>query len=665
MNSISDKKDDILKRIEKLRKDLEYHSRKYYVEDDPEISDYDYDMMFRELKSLEEKYPEYDSENSPTRRVGGSALDKFEKFTHEVPLKSLQDVFSYEELGEFIEKMKNEYGVEDFSVEYKIDGLSVALTYENGVFVRGATRGDGTVGEDVTNNLKTIRSIPLEIEYDGNITVRGEVYMPKKSFEELNRQRAEQYEQLFANPRNAAAGSLRQLDPKITASRKLDIFVFNEQSGDAVFDTHSESLDYLEKIGFKTITGAAVLSEHSDIVNHIEKIAMERNDLPFDIDGVVIKVNSLEKRNEIGENTNTPKWAVAYKFPPEQKETVLADIIVQVGRTGTLTPNAVLEPVRLAGTTVSRATLHNADFISDRDIRIGDTVTVQKAGDIIPEIVSVNKDKRLPGAIPFEMPDKCPSCGEPVFRDETEAAVRCTNSSCPAQFMRNLIHFASRDAMDIEGMGPAVLKTLYENGLVKNVADLYSLRAEQLENLERMGKKAAENLISAINKSKERGFARLLIALGVRQIGEKAAEAIAEKFGDIEVLFNVTAEELTAVEDIGSISAENVINYFSHPQTREIIDELKSNGVVTSYIGEKSDDSRFEGMTFVLTGTLPTMKRDEAEAIIKKYGGKASSSVSKKTTYVLAGEEAGSKLEKAKALGVTVIDEAAFLNMLK
>lgn len=657
--------ESIKNRMEKLSRELEYHSRKYYLEDAPEISDYDYDMMFRELAELEEKYPEFASENSPVKRVGGRALEKFEKVAHEVPLKSLQDVFSYDELGNFVDKMKNDYGVEDFSVEYKIDGLSVALSYSSGNLIRGATRGDGEIGEDVTANLKTVRSIPLKIDYKGKLTVRGEVYMPRKSFEKLNQQRLEQYEPLFANPRNAAAGSLRQLDSKITAARKLDIFVFNEQIGDITFESHIQSLEYLNKIGFKTISGVVRLNNKEEIFERIDEIARERSELPFDIDGVVIKVDSISKRGEIGENTNTPKWAVAYKFPPERKETVLKDIIIQVGRTGTLTPNAVLEPVRLAGTTVSRATLHNADFIAERDIRIGDTVTVQKAGDIIPEIVSVNFDKRNIGTLPYEMPKVCPSCGEPVFRDESEAAVRCTNSSCPAQLMRNLIHFASKDAMNIDGMGPAMLSALYENGLVKNVADIYKLKSDELEGLERMGKKSAENLIKAIENSKSCGFARLLMALGVRQIGEKAAEAVARSFGDIERLFTVTAEELTAIDDIGEISAENIVNYFSHPQTRDIIDELKANGVVTEYIGDVQEDSRFEGMTFVLTGTLSTLKRDEAETLIKKYGGKTSSSVSKKTTYVVAGAEAGSKLERANALGIEVIDEAAFLEMLK
>ncbi len=651
--------------IERLRCQLNYHSRKYYVEDSPEISDFEYDRMFAALQKLEAEYPEFDSPSSPTKRVGGAALSKFEKAEHRVPLKSLQDVFSYEELSEFLARMQREYGVDAFSVEYKIDGLSVALSYEDGRFVRGATRGDGVIGENVTSNLLTVRSIPLEIPHKGNLVVRGEVFMPRSSFEELNRKREEADEPLFANPRNAAAGSLRQLDPKITAERKLDIFIFNEQEGDVAFISHKESLDYLAAQGFRVVPNVFVAHTADEVLRRIDEIAIERQSLPFDIDGVVIKVDDLSKRIEIGENTNTPKWAVAYKFPPEIKETTLTDIVIQVGRTGVLTPNAVLEPVHLAGTSVSRATLHNADFIDEKDIRIGDRVLVQKAGDIIPEIVGVNKDKRQKGAVRYRMPSQCPSCGEPVYRDEDEAATRCTNHACPAQILRNIQHFASKDAMDIEGLGPALVKLLYENGLVREVSDLYRLTAEQLEPLERMGKKSAENLIAAIQASKERGFARLLIALGIRHVGEKAAQSLSKHYKNVDALFDGQVETMTDIDDIGAITAESVVNYFSHPQTKVLIDALKEVGVHTEHIGAAVTDGRFAGLTFVLTGTLPTMKRDEAAALIEQYGGKTSSSVSKKTSYVLAGEEAGSKLTKAQALGVPIIDEEAFLGMLK
>ncbi len=665
MSAKSAGKDGILARIEQLRRDIEYHSKRYYLHDAPEISDFEYDRMYAELQQLEAEHPEFDSPTSPTKRVGGAALSKFEKVEHEVPLKSLQDVFSYEELSNFVEKMQTQYDVDAFSVEYKIDGLSVALRYENGVFVSGATRGDGNVGENVTNNLLTVRSIPLHIPHKDELIVRGEVFMPRDSFIELNKRREEAEEPLFANPRNAAAGSLRQLDPKITAERKLDIFIFNEQKSDLTFALHSESLEFLTTLGFKVIPKLFVAKNADEVLARIEQIAIERQSLPFDIDGVVIKVNDLAKRIEIGENTNTPKWAVAYKFPPEIKETFLSDIVIQVGRTGVLTPNAVLEPVHLAGTSVSRATLHNADFIADKDIRIGDTVLVQKAGDIIPEIVGVVKEKRPAGTHPYTMPTVCPSCGEPTFRDEEEAATRCTNHACPAQILRNLRHFASKDAMDIEGLGPALVELLYSQGLVREVSDFYRLKAEELEVLERMGKKSAENLIAALEVSKERGLHRLLIALGVRHIGEKAAQSIAKHYKTVEALFDVTVEEMTEIDDIGAISAESVVNYFSHPQTRQLINALKEVGVVTDYIGVTLADGRFAGLTFVLTGTLPTMKRDEAAALIEQYGGKTSSSVSKKTSFVLVGEEAGSKLTKAQNLGIKIIDEAEFLTMLQ
>ncbi len=649
--------------IEKLREILRYHARKYYVEDQPEISDVEYDKLFYRLVALEEAYPEYYDKNSPTVRVGGKASDKFEKLTHTVPLKSLTDVFSYEELRRFLERLEGDHGALSYSVECKIDGLSVALHYENGALVYGATRGDGVIGEDVTNNVRTVRSLPLIIPYDGLLEVRGEIYMPKAAFDALNAEREANEEALFANPRNAAAGSLRQLDPKIAAARKLDLFVFNMQLSDKNFETHGETFAFMKEQGFPIIPFYRICRSHDEIIETIEMIGEKRKDLPFDIDGVVIKVDSLEKRVEIGEATGTPKWAVAYKFPPEQKETELCGIAIQVGRTGVLTPIAELKPVKIAGSTVSRATLHNIDFIREKDIRIGDIVTVQKAGDIIPEIVEAKKEKRHGFLLEFTMPTVCPSCGEKVFRDE-EAAVRCTNAACPAQLMQNLVHFASKDAMDIVGLGPRVLKLLKDAFLVHTVADLYRLTPDKVAELERMGEKSAENLIAAITASKEKGLARLLYALGIRGIGSVAAEALAAHYADIEDFFTLTVEDLVKIEDFGLITAENVVNYFALASTRQLIDELKTLGVnMTAKSAAKVDD-RFVGMTFVLTGTLPTMTRSEAEALVKQYGGKTSGSVSKKTSIVLAGEDAGSKLIKARELGIRVIDEAEFLSML-
>lgn len=653
---------DIKNRIEELREKLRYHSIKYYVYDAPEISDFEYDAMFDELKKLEEAHPEYDSPTSPTKRVGGAVLDKFEKVTHRNRMGSLDDVFSYEAVSDFVSDMKK-YGDVSFSVEPKIDGLSVCLHYENGVFTQGATRGDGLVGENVTENLKTIGSIPLHLTRSVPLLeVRGEVYMPKKSFEALNAAREISKEALFANPRNAAAGSLRQLDSKITAERKLDIFIFNVQEADGLsFETHIGSIKEMSGLGFRVIPYIKEAHEASEIIEHIKYIGELRGDLPFDIDGVVIKVNELAMRPEIGENSGRPKWAVAYKFPPEAKLTKLTDITVQVGRTGVLTPLAVLEPVRLAGTTVRAATLHNIDFIKSKDIRIGDTVEVSKAGDIIPEVRRVELSKRPAGTVPYEMPGFCPSCGEPVVKDD-EAAVRCTNSACPAQLERNLIHFGSRDAMNIDGMGEAIVRLLIENGLIHDAADIYKLKAENIASLERMGEKSAENLISAIQNSKSAGLDRLIYALGIRNIGQKAASALADKYGNMDALFDTTEEELCSIQDFGAVMAESVINFFSHPQSRKLIDELKDAGVVMEY-EKKATSDKFAGLTFVLTGTLPTMTREQAEAMIVERGGKASSSVSKNTSYVLAGEKAGSKLGKAEALGVKIIDEEDFLRM--
>ena len=646
--------------MRELEKQLAYHAKKYYVDDAPEISDFDYDKMFYRLVKLEEENPELASANSPTKRVGGAALEKFEKVTHNVRMGSLRDVFDFGELEDFISKTP----AQGYSVECKIDGLSVSLVYENGELVIGSTRGDGDVGENVTENLRTIHSIPLKIPYTGHLEVRGEVYMPRESFQSLNEARELKGEQLFANPRNAAAGSLRQLDSKITAERKLDIFVFNVQASDRTFETHRESLEFLKENGFRIIPYLCVVNTADEIEAQLARIGEMRAELPFDIDGVVIKINKLSEREEYGDTGSVPRWAVAYKFPPEEKETVLREICINVGRTGVLTPYAVFDTVRLAGTSVTKATLHNYDFIAERDIRIGDTVIVRKAGDIIPEILSVNKDKRPEGTIPYLMPEYCPSCGEKVYREAGVAAYYCTNASCPAQAVRNLIHFVSRDAMDIDGLGSALIELLVENSLIHDAADLYTLTAEPIAQLERMGERSAANLIEAIERSKSRGLDKLLYALGIRQVGEKAAKALALRFGNIDAFFDATIEDLCSVDDIGEITAEYVVNFFSHPQTAELIAKLKAAGVDTTYENAVTD-TRFSGMTFVLTGTLPTMKRDEASALIERFGGKTSGSVSKKTTYVLAGEEAGSKLTKAQSLGVTIIDEEAFLEMLK
>ena len=658
-------------RIKELRRAIEYNSKLYYEKDAPVISDYEYDAMFRELSDLEEKFPELDSSDSPTKRVGGKALDKFEKYTHTVRMGSLTDVFSYEELSDFIEKVNNVIDEAEYSVEPKIDGLSVSLTYENGVFVRGATRGDGLVGEDVTENLKTVKSIPLRLKEDiPYLVVRGEVYMPRKVFYDLNEKREADGLSLFANPRNAAAGSLRQLDSAVCASRRLSIFVFNLQEGELYTDgrvcqTHAESLDRLSELGFTTLPHRKTLKGYENIAEHVKTLGEMRDELSFDMDGAVIKLNDLKARVVVGEGTSTPKWAVAYKYPPEEKETKLISVDIQVGRTGVLTPTANLAPVRLAGTTVSRATLHNASFIAERDIRIGDTVIVRKAGEIIPEIVSSVKAKRTGEETEFEMPAVCPSCGHPVVRDEAGdgIAVRCVFAGCPAQKARGIVHFASKGAMNIDGLGPQVVELLLKNGKINGIADLYTLKAEDIERLERMGKKSADNLISAIEASKSRGLERLLYALGVRQVGEVAAEEIAARMRTLDACMSANKEDFTAISDIGEITAGELVEFFSDEGTVELCERLKELGLKTEATAEEKLDT-LAGLTFVLTGTLPTMTRDEAAALIKKNGGKVSGSVSKKTSYVVAGEEAGSKLTKAKELGVSVIDENGLLSML-
>ena len=660
---------ELEEKIKKLRRQLLYHAKRYYVDDDPEISDFEYDRMYAELLKLEAEHPELYDPASPTQRVGGAALDRFEKVTHEVQMNSLTDVFSFAELEDFLTGVAGTLPGAEYSVEPKIDGLSVALRYENGVLVQGATRGDGFVGEDVTANIKTIFSIPLTLPEPLSFTVRGEVYMPRAVFQKLNEKREAAGLSLFANPRNAAAGSLRQLDPKIAAERKLDIFVFNFQAGSPYPDghapaLHSETLNRLEELGFHVIGNRTLETTAAGIEAQIDKIGSLRDSLPFDIDGVVIKINRLADRAVLGEGTNTPKWAVAYKFPPEQKETKLLDVEIAVGRTGVLTPTAILSPVRLAGTTVSRATLHNEDFIRERDIHIGDTVVVQKAGDIIPEVVRAIPEKRTGGESDFRFPSVCPSCGEPVFRDEDEgAAWRCTNSACPAQLSRGIEHFASKDAMDIEGLGPQLVEALLSAGLIHDAADLYTLHAADIAALERMGEKSATNLIAAIEKSKGAGLERLIFALGIRSIGQVAAAALAARYRTLEACFSATKEELVAIEDFGEITADYVLNYFTHPQNVALCRRLAEAGVLTEATAAPAGDT-LAGLTFVLTGTLPTMTRDEATERIRAAGGKVTGSVSKKTSFVVAGEEAGSKLTKAKTLGVAVIDEEGLLRLL-
>ncbi len=664
----------IKKEIEELRAKVAYHARKYYVDDAPEISDYDYDLMYHKLLSLEEENPEFFDPASPTRRVGGAPLDKFEKVTHRVQMNSLSDVFSYEELSGFLSgvgKVLSDAEREAlWSVEPKIDGLSVALKYEDGVFVQGATRGDGQVGEDVTQNIRTIFSLPLTLPEKLSFTVRGEVYMPRRVLGSINAKREAEGKPLMANPRNAAAGSLRQLDPKIAAERRLDVFIFNIQEGSLWLDgheseSHTEMLDRLSELGFPVIKERVCVSSETEVLEHIEYLGSRRDDLPYDIDGVVIKLDHIPDRIILGEGVKTPKWAAAYKFPPEVKETKLNSITVNVGRTGVLTPIAELEPVRLAGTTVSRATLHNSEFIAERGIMLGDTVRVRKAGDIIPEIISAVPEKRDGTQIPFAMPETCPSCGEPVSRDETSGegiALRCTNSSCPAQLSRSIEHFASRGAMDIDGLGPQIVELLITAGLIKDVADLYLLKAEDISALDRMGELSAGNLISAIERSKGAGLERLVFALGIRNIGEVAAAALAKKFRTLEDCMSATYDELCALEDFGAVTANCVLDYFSHSANIELCRRLIDLGLLTESTSKALDDS-LSGLTFVLTGTLPTMGRSEASALIKERGGKTAGSVSKKTSYVVAGDEAGSKLTRANELGIPVIDEDALLKM--
>ena len=651
--------------MKQLRETLNAHGYRYYVLDDPQISDYEYDHMLRRLEDLEREHPEEITPDSPTQRVGGPTLSEFAPVEHPVPPESPQAVFNGGEVEEFLERVAGTFPDAEYSVEPKVDGLSVALEYRDGVFVRGATRGDGRVGEDVTENLRTIRSIPMTLpEKLPRLIVRGEVYMARSVFEEINARRELEGKPLMANPRNAAAGSLRQLDPKVAAQRRLDIAVFNLQLAEGrTFASHTETLDYLKDQHFKVISGRR-LRRLPEILEEIERLNDTRMERPFDMDGAVIKLNSLADREVLGSTAKCPKWAIAYKYPPEKKPAKVLDIVVQVGRTGVLTPKAVLSPVRLAGTTVTNATLHNQDYITQKDIRIGDTVIVQKAGEIIPEVVEVVPGERPETAQPYFLPDTCPVCGAPVTRDPDGAAVRCTGAECPAQLLRNLTHFASRNAMDIDGLGPAVMNQLIESGLVKTAADLYGLRAEEIARLDRMGAKSAQNAVEAIAKSRENDLWRLLFALGIRQVGEKAAKVLAARFGSFDALANASEEELTAIDDVGPITARYLREWLESPQSKDLIARLKVAGV-NMESRTKPVDSRFAGQTFVLTGALTHFTRDEAAEMIEQRGGKAAGSVSKKTTCVVAGENAGSKLKKAQELQIPVLTEEEFLALLQ
>lgn len=664
---------DAARRIEELREIINYHNRKYYVEDSPEIEDHEYDKLYHELLDLEEKYPNLITPDSPTRRVGGQASNAFEKVIHEVKMESLQDAFSMEELYAFDKRVKDALGQADieYVVEKKIDGLSVSLEYENGLFTRGSTRGDGVVGEDVTSNLKTIKSIPLRLSVPKGIElpyleVRGEVFMSKKDFLELNERQEALDQKTFANPRNAAAGSLRQLEPSVTASRKLDVFIFNIQRIDGLeIPTHTASLEFLKELGFKTSPGYKLCRNIDEVVAEINALGEIRGTLPYETDGAVIKINSLAQREILGSTSKAPRWAIAYKYPPEIKKTVLKDIVIQVGRTGALTPNAVLEPVRLAGTTVSRATLHNEDFIKERDIRIGDTVWVRKAGEIIPEVLGVDFSVRPENTEPYKMPSVCPVCGAPAVREEQEAVIRCTGIECPARLFRSILHFASRDAMNIEGLGPALIEMLLDKGFIKSIPDLYTLHEKrgQLVSLERMGEKSVDNLLESIEKSKGNDLSKLIFGLGARYIGKRAAQLVAGHFKTMDAIMSANAEELQQVEEFGEKMASSLVNFLSQEQTKHTISRLRALGVNMESMLQEKKGGVFEGLTFVLTGTLPTYTRNEATRMIEERGGKVAGSVSKKTSYVLAGEESGSKLDKAMQLGITIIDENTFKSM--
>mgnify|MGYP004504645611 FL=1 len=658
------------KQIKELREKLEYYANKYYDEDKPEITDYEYDMMMNRLKALEKEFPELITKDSLTQKVGGHVKEGFKEVVHEVPLQSLQDVFSFEELREFDDRIKKQAIEENeelrYVVETKIDGLSAALEYVDGVFVRGATRGNGLIGEDVTDNLRTIKSIPKVLNEKVTITVRGEVFIGTKEFEKLNEEQEVLGKKLFANARNAAAGSLRQLNSKVTEERPLDIFIFNVQKwDDGKFNSHYDELNYLEKLGFNVNPVRILCKNQQEVEEAINKIGEDRENLSFGIDGAVVKVDSLSFREKLGTTYKTPKWAIAYKYPPEAKETILKDIVCQVGRTGVITPMAILEPVKVAGSTISKTTLHNEDFIKEKDLKIGDTVVIQKQGDVIPEVIKVVKEKRTGKEKEFEMPKVCPVCGAQAVREEGEAATRCIGIECPAQLLRSIVHFVSKEAMDIDGLGYKIVEQLIEKGLIKNIADIYTLSLEDVASLKKNGKKFAQNLIDSIEKSKKQDLFHVINALGIRQVGIKAAKVLAKKYKTMEELSNASFESLALTDDVGEITANNIIEFFAQEQTKDIIGRLKNLGVNMESMQEDNIDNRFEGKVFVLTGALEKYSRKEAEDLIEKYGGKTSSSVSKKTSYVLAGEDAGSKLTKAQELGITIITEKEFEDMVK
>lgn len=658
------------KQIKELREKLEYYANKYYDEDKPEITDYEYDMMMNRLKALEKEFPELITKDSLTQKVGGHVKEGFKEVVHEVPLQSLQDVFSFEELREFDDRIKKQAIEENeelrYVVETKIDGLSAALEYVDGVFVRGATRGNGLIGEDVTDNLRTIKSIPKVLNEKVTITVRGEVFIGTKEFEKLNEEQEVLGKKLFANARNAAAGSLRQLNSKVTEERPLDIFIFNVQKwDDGKFNSHYDELNYLEKLGFNVNPVRILCKNQQEVEEAINKIGEDRENLSFGIDGAVVKVDSLSFREKLGTTYKTPKWAIAYKYPPEAKETILKDIVCQVGRTGVITPMAILEPVKVAGSTISKTTLHNEDFIKEKDLKIGDTVVIQKQGDVIPEVIKVVKEKRTGKEKEFEMPKVCPVCGAQAVREEGEAATRCIGIECPAQLLRSIVHFVSKEAMDIDGLGYKIVEQLIEKGLIKNIADIYTLSLEDVASLKKNGKKFAGNLIDSIEKSKKQDLFHVINALGIRQVGIKAAKVLAKKYKTMEELSNASFESLALTDDVGEITANNIIEFFAQEQTKDIIGRLKNIGVNMESMQEDNIDNRFEGKIFVLTGALEKYSRKEAEDLIEKYGGKTSSSVSKKTSYVLAGEDAGSKLTKAQELGITIITEKEFEDMVK
>ncbi len=664
------KQEEAKKRIEELRNLSEYYAKKYYDDDSPEISDFEYDMLMLELRNLEKEYPEFLSKESLTQKVGGHVKKGFKEVIHEVPLQSLQDVFNFDELVEFdkrIKKQAEEYGKETtYVVETKIDGLSASLKYENGILVQGATRGNGLVGEDVTENLKTVKTIPHKLKESINITVRGEVFISKKDFEKMNEERSLNEEPLFANARNAAAGSLRQLDSNITATRPLDIYIFNVQKIEGKeFNSHYEELCFLEDLGFNVNPVKIPCNTVEEVITAINKIGEDRGDLSFGIDGAVVKVDNLSLREDLGSTAKVPRWAIAYKYPPEKKETILKDIVCQVGRTGVITPMAILEPVSVAGSTISKTTLHNEDFIKEKELKIGDTVIIQKAGDVIPEIVEVKKDRRTGKEKEFEMPKVCPVCGAEAVREEGEAAIRCTGIECPAKLLRNIIHFVSKEGIDIDGLGENLVEQFIEKGLIENIADIYKLTLEDIASLKKNGTKFATNLVNAIEDSKNRPFYKLITALGIRHIGTKSAKTIAKHFKTIENLMQAEVEEIAELEDVGQIMAISIYEFFKQDQTIDLINKLQDAGVNMEEEIEQGADERFKGFTFVLTGSLENYTREQAGEIIEKLGGKVSSSVSKKTSYVLAGEEAGSKLTKAQELGVTILSETEFIEMVK